>query len=142
MKIYKADQELPVTSKARAKENYIIPPWYFKGRPRTGSSGEWSPKETIIIKGGYVSCIEAPAYGETGYAIVKNTMFETNIVVGTATLRGWMEGLLKVQISLVNPMTSGTIISEYDKLQVVTFADGAVSNHRDVTVQLYGEVVD
>lgn len=143
MKIYRADQELPVTSKARAKENYVIPPWYFKGRPRQGASGEWSPDQTIIITGGYVSCIEGPAYGETGYAIVKNTMFEKNIVVGTATLRGWMQGLLKVEISLVDAMTSGTTIGTFDKLQVITFVGPTGSStHKDVTVQLYGEAVD
>lgn len=137
MKIYPADIKQPVNSQQRKPAPLAIPPFYFKGDLTASLSGKWygPPGVNYIVTGGYVTASEVGDATANLY-MLKNNIFEQDVITGSATLAATD---LKTLFTFSEPLTGALTFSPYDWITVFCTDN---SNHVNVTVQFYAEVIN
>lgn len=139
MKIYTADQILPVSSAARAPDLGDIPPWTVPGSVTSKIYGLWSPRETLRVTGGRVFVTSGTPGRSIGIAMLKHNVYERNVVIAQAILSGAVT--LEVPMTVPNAMTAASVISPYDTIQLAVFITDSQAVFKNMTVQLYSEKV-
>ena len=87
MKVYRNNILEPVNSVQRKPESIIVPPFYFKGRLKTGKSGFWPVNTRMAIEGATVTMTE-PGTTIASFALLKDNLFYFNTCTSTATTAG------------------------------------------------------
>ena len=140
MKIYSANQTLPVNSAERRLPEAVIPAWAISGNADNILLGEWSPSETILLQSCRVIALEAEASAVCGLAILKHNLFVNNITVASVAMT--TAGGLQYSMSMAEALTSATLVTPMDRLQCVSLhpnpSDGFF---KDVTIQLAGKYI-
>lgn len=135
MKIYRNNILEPVNSVQRKPESIIIPPFYFKGRLKTGKSGYWPCNYRMAIDAASVTMTE-PGTTMASFAILKDNIFEKNVSVGICLVDAdKTEGVF----SLSDRLSGALEFSPYDRLYVASFAD---SRHLNATIQIYAHRIN
>ena len=134
MKIYPSDNLQPVNSVARKRKRVEVPPFNLVGPNQPGVSDLWEPTVNCEVIGGFVLA-RTTGISEAGFAVLKNNIFEQNIIVASTILA---PNDTKSLLTLANPL-GGLTFSKYDWITVASFSD---SGHAGITVQLIVEEIN
>lgn len=134
MKIYPSDNLQPINSVARQRKQIIVPPFNLTGPNQPSVSDKWYPNTNCEVVGAFVTA-KTTGMIDAGFAILKNNIFEQNLVVASVTL-GPTD--TKAIFTLANPL-GGLTFSKYDWVTVASFS---ASGHNGIVVQLFAEEIN
>lgn len=134
MKIYQAINLQPVNAVKRQPASIIIPPFEFLGRLKVSVSNKWYPNTNCKITSAFVTAT-GPGSTSAELVILKNNIFEQNIVIATTDLG--MDDI-KSLFTFTNPL-AGVTFGPYDWITVASFS---ASGHSGIVVQMQAESIN
>lgn len=134
MKIYPSDNLQAVNSVQRKRTPVIIPPFNLKGVNKPSVSDKWYPNVNCQVVAGIVTA-STTGSSTAGFAILKNNIFEQNVVVATVNLGA---SDTKEVFTLANAL-GGLTFSKYDWITVASFSS---SGHSGIVVQIFAEQIN
>jgi hypothetical protein len=134
MKIYPSDNMQAVNSVARKRKQIVVPPFNLIGPNQATVSDKWYPNTNSEVVGAFVTT-KTTGIIDAGFAILKNNIFEQNVVVASVTLSPTDT---KAIFTLANPL-GGLTFSKYDWITTASFL---ASGHSGIVIQLFMEEIN